>query len=205
MFKKLFLSMFLFLGLFSSNDDVNLKELAKKELRNELVNYLHFFIENKYIVGAEKLTPDELEKILDVIVNSSEIAEHVIPVMCFQIVNKQNEQVNKQTLKLNNYFDLWSNIVFFGSVTLKCLSVLFSSKKPDSIKPSNLEILFTSGILTGAALSSFAKIWKYDLLCKQDSILEDVHYLKERKIELNNYLMNTLLNAINDAVGNETL
>jgi hypothetical protein len=207
--KLIFNILFILFSSFTSLSSVENNQyhvIAKNELKSELMNYLNFFISNGYVNGAEKLSAEDIEVVLENILNNKDVIENVLPVVYYQVVNRAAKDINSNTLRVNKIVDLYSKMTFFTSVFFYSLVGTFfvlseEKTKEDVYSFSSITSKLSSfGIIIGSFFSAFSAIWEQMLLYKKDEVVKNGTLLKEKKSDLSNFLMNILINEISNAV-----
>ncbi len=185
----------------NENNALHEKE-ATNEIKKGLYEIINYIINNNFVPGAEKITPVDIDEIIENILNKDEIKNNLLPIIMIQLELKNQSKMNYEQSKFNNLLDYFTSIGFYTSLLL---NTLFSYKENNQSNNSFniakfllhlINITFVAST-SGKLASTF---FKNKLENKASFIEKTKNILQEKKIEIQNTLFNLLLNILEEKV-----
>ncbi len=171
---------------------------AINEVKKQLYDIYNYVLMNNYVPQADKIPSTEINEIIEDILANTEVYNNIIPLVMLQIELKEQNNINNNNALINLNVDYYTAIGFYTSI----LAQILFTKEPNT--DSTIKKILYSVITTTFAISTigqlFTLIIKNKLGQKKDFLAKTNKMLQEKRMEMNTFLVNSLINALEEKV-----
>lgn len=180
---------------------------AIKEIKKQLYDIYNYVLMNNYVPKAEDIPAIVINEIIEEIIYSPDIFNNLVPLIMLQMELKEQNNINNEKAIFNSNINYYTALGLNLSVGFLCglsISGMFFNNDTH-LKPQStfINILYTT-ISLMCGLSSLGQVFtlivKNKLAERKDFIAKTNAMLKEKKIEMNNLLINLLIHALEEKI-----
>lgn len=184
---------------YDSNEHSALHEAeAIKEIKKQLNDIYNYIIINNYVPDADKISPFQMNEIIEEILNKDDIKNTLLSIIMIQLELKEQNKINTQYSIFNNELNFFTSIGLYSSLITLVASELGKKSEYTIV---NACYILTKGIFYLSAIGQIIhNILKNKLKSKRAFISKTGSMLQEKKMEINSTLVNLLINALQEAV-----
>lgn len=183
--------------LSESNENALYEQEAKSEIKKQLYDMYNYIIMNNHIIGAETISPMQVNTIIEDIIDKEEIKKRLIPIIMLQIgLRAQNKNNNYQAI-LNNEINYYSSLGFYFSLPM----MLFNCGKHSEYTLLKYTYIAMQPLFFISTLAQVITLkLKRHFDSQREYITKTNSMLQDNKIEMNNMLINFLINALEEEI-----
>jgi hypothetical protein len=175
---------------------------AINEIKKQLYDIYNYVLMNNYVPKAEEIPATVINEIIEKIIYSSDIFNNLVPLVMLQMELKKQNNINNEKILFNSKIHYYTALGFHGSIvflyTILISKMFFNNDKSTFINILDKTISIICGLSSLGQLSTL--IIKNKLAERKDFIAKTNAMLKEKKIEMNNLLINLLINALEEKI-----